>query len=292
MNFPFKPSSQIPDGSASVNSALFNFGHGLSYTTFEYSNLKINPRVQTMKVIVSITCDVKNVGERVGDEVVQLYIRDLVSYVNTYELNLRGFERINLQPGEAKTVKFTLNPEDLKLYNQNHKLVVEPGQFVVKIGSSSNDIRLEGKFVVAEDDEFEEAQKELEREIQIARYVHPSVSKKHKNLLFDSILESKWDHYGSGAYIDFELKEGAIPDEISIAWHNGDSRKYEFEILLSCGGGQFIPVFKGQSSGTTNNLEKYTFKGCTASDMRIVFFGNSVNQWTSVTEIELPSIRK
>jgi len=89
---------------------------------------------------------VQNTGMSGGDEVVQLYTRDLVSSVTTYEKNLRGFERIHLRPGERKTVAFTLTPADLSLWDRNMRFVVEPGVFRVMVGSSSEDIRLMGDF--------------------------------------------------------------------------------------------------------------------------------------------------
>ena len=83
-----------------------------------------------------------------GDEVVQLYLRDEVSSVTTYVKVLRGFERIHLQPGEEKTVRFELTPQELGLWNKDNHFVVEPGTFSVMIGSSSEDIRLKGEFAV------------------------------------------------------------------------------------------------------------------------------------------------
>jgi beta-glucosidase len=85
---------------------------------------------------------------RAGTEVVQLYTRDVVSSVTTYEKNLRGFERVELNPGETKSVTFTLSSTDLGLWDQNMRFVVEPGTFRVMIGSSSEDIRLKGEFEI------------------------------------------------------------------------------------------------------------------------------------------------
>ena len=148
-NFPCKPSSQVdggknpgPDGNMSrVNGALYPFGYGLSYTTFEYSNLKISPAVITPNETVTVTLNVTNTGSRAGDEVVQLYTRDVVSSVTTYEKNLAGFERVHLQPGETKQVTFHLDRKQLELLNADMKWVVEPGEFVVMAAASSEDIR-------------------------------------------------------------------------------------------------------------------------------------------------------
>ena len=105
-NFPCKPSSQNDggknpglDGNMSrVNGALYSFGYGLSSTTFEYSDIEISPKVITPNQKATVRCKVTNTGKRAGDEVVQLYVRYILSSVTTYEKNLAGFERIHLQP--------------------------------------------------------------------------------------------------------------------------------------------------------------------------------------------------
>ena len=127
---------------------LFPFGYGLSYTEFEYSNLKINPEKITLQEKVNISVDVKNVGKYKGNEVIQLYINDTVATVARPLKELKGFKRIVLEPDEKKTVNFTLIPQDLAFYDINMDLVVEPGIFEVMIGSSSEDIRLKGSFEV------------------------------------------------------------------------------------------------------------------------------------------------
>jgi beta-glucosidase len=147
-NFPTKPNAQWEGEKTRVNGALYYFGHGLSYTSFEYSNLVISPRKQTSRGNVLVSLEVKNTGARAGDEVVQLYTRDVVSSVTTYEKNLRGFARVHLEPGETKGVNFTVTPEDLALWNRKIHFVVEPGTFRVMIGSGSEDIRLEGEFEI------------------------------------------------------------------------------------------------------------------------------------------------
>lgn len=129
---------------------LFAFGHGLSYTTFEYSDLKISPAEILSGGEVKVAVNIKNTGSRTGSEVVQLYIKDEVSSVTTPIKQLRGFDKINLLPGEVKSVSFTLKPEDLTLLNSEMNWTVEPGRFNVMVGSSSADIRLEGSFHVKE----------------------------------------------------------------------------------------------------------------------------------------------
>jgi beta-glucosidase len=147
-NFPTKPNAQWEGEKTRVNGALYYFGHGLSYTTFAYSNLKVIPAQQNSHSNITVSAEIKNTGTRAGDEVVQLYTRDLVSTVTTYEKNLRGFERLHLAPGESKVVTFTLTPADLSLWDRNMRFVVEPGKFKVMIGAGSEDIRLTGEFEI------------------------------------------------------------------------------------------------------------------------------------------------
>jgi beta-glucosidase len=153
-NFPFKPGSQAPQGGkngwgkTSVNGALYPFGYGLSYTTFEYSNLQVSPETEHQQGDVEVTVDVTNTGQRQGDDVVELYLRQEFSDVTTYEYDLRGFERVPLAPGEKKTVHFTLHPDDLAILDKNMNWTVEPGKFEVMIGNSSEDIKLKKEFEV------------------------------------------------------------------------------------------------------------------------------------------------
>jgi beta-glucosidase len=155
-NFPFKPGAHAgqpgdgPNGFGKTNvyGSLYPFGYGLSYTSFGYSNLMVTPEKQKSDKEVNISVDITNTGKYKGDEVVQLYFKDETSSVTVYESQLRGFERVSLNPGETKTINFTLRPDDLKLLDKKMKWVVEPGTFEVLIGSSSEDIRLRKKFII------------------------------------------------------------------------------------------------------------------------------------------------
>lgn len=147
-NFPTKPGAQWEGEKSRVNGALYYFGYGLSYTTYAYSNLRITPTTQKASGEINVSVDVQNTGPRAGTEIVELYTRDLVSSVTTYEKNLRGFQRVSLGPGETKTISFTLTPADLSLWDRNMKFVVEPGMFRVLVGASSEDIRLKGDFEI------------------------------------------------------------------------------------------------------------------------------------------------
>lgn len=145
--FPFKPGSD-ESSSTSIYGALYPFGHGLSYTTFTYSDLHISPSHQGVQGDIHVSCKIKNTGKIKGDEVVQLYLRDEISSVTTYTKVLRGFERISLKAGEEQTVHFRLRPQDLGLWDKNMNFRVELGSFKVMLGASSTDIRLHGQFEI------------------------------------------------------------------------------------------------------------------------------------------------
>lgn len=150
--FPFYYNHSITKEGAEYigmsSKSLYEFGYGLSYTTFEYSNLRITPEKINSEGNVEVTFDVKNTGDKKGDEVAQLYINDLVSSTSRPVKELKGYERITLQPGEKRTISMKLTPEELSLLDRNMNVVVEPGLFEVLVGSSSADIRLKGEFEV------------------------------------------------------------------------------------------------------------------------------------------------
>ena len=128
---------------------LFDFGHGLSYTTFNYSNLKVSPGQIPSTGQATVTLDVENTGTRAGDEVVQLYVHEVESAVKRPAKELRGFQRIAFQPGEKKTVTFTLPAEKLAFWDiETHGFRVKPGAFDVLVGSSSRDIRVASRLGV------------------------------------------------------------------------------------------------------------------------------------------------
>ena len=121
---------------------LYPFGFGLSYSTFKYSNLKVSPERSGSQGTFKVTMDIKNISNQAGTEIVQLYIRDRISSVVRPVKELKGFERIHLKAGESKRVSLKLGPEQLKMLDQDLHWTVEPGEFLIMIGSSSDDIRL------------------------------------------------------------------------------------------------------------------------------------------------------
>jgi len=119
---------------------LWPFGHGLSYTNFEYTDLKVSPK---SSVSATVSLDITNTGDRTGDEVVQIYVRDEYASVVRPAMELKKFQRITLDPGERQTITFTLNEDAFAFYDEQTKdWVVEPGDFTIMAGSSSADIRI------------------------------------------------------------------------------------------------------------------------------------------------------
>lgn len=144
LSFPLKPGA-AGNGDADVKGFIYPFGFGLSYTKFEYSDLKVNTQNYASNAEVMVSFKLKNIGNRVGDEVAQLYLNDEISSVTTYVKRLKGFQRIHLQPGEERLVKMVLSKNDFSLLNKSMERVVENGSFKIFIGSSSEDVRLTTK---------------------------------------------------------------------------------------------------------------------------------------------------
>lgn len=278
-NFPCKPSSQIdggknpgPTGNMSrINGALYPFGYGLSYTTFEYSDLDITPRVITPNESATVRLKVTNTGKRAGDEVVQLYIRDVLSSITTYEKNLAGFQRIHLEPGEAQELSFTIDRKHLELLDADMKWVVEPGDFVLMAGASSEDIRLNGTLTV---EDYQTRAKAIEAQ-KPAKRVSASTNPEDAENVLDEKINTAWQG-NKGDYITFALKNGTQVDKVTIAFTRDNNLPATFEIQLSGGGGQFLTIYSGTVS-EYGKLISYPFKGTTASDLRIVLNDDRVS---------------
>jgi beta-glucosidase len=129
-------------------SPQYAFGFGLSYTTFKYENVNASVHASPQSISADVTVDISNTGKLAGDEVAQLYLHPVASSVETPEKALRGFQRVHLEPGQTRAVKFHLEPEDLAVFNQRGKWVVEPGMFEVMVGGSSDAIQQRAQFVV------------------------------------------------------------------------------------------------------------------------------------------------
>jgi beta-glucosidase len=294
MNFPCKPGSQANTSRtmARVNGILYCFGHGLSYTTFDYSKLKLDKKFIAEDGKLTLSFDVTNTGKRDGDEVPQLYIRDVQSSISMYEKMLRGFERVHLKAGETKTVSFTIDPKKhLWLCNEAMQRVVEPGEFKVMIGSSSEDIRLNGSFVVGSERDLEAMQKKaventsLDGMVKSASY-NPVDKPAY---VIDGDRSTRWTSGEKDAWIELALGEDHQVSEISIQWYKGTGRKYKFEIQSVSSTGSWDTVFKGESSGKTDEPETYKFKESVFSDaIRVVGHGSDKSKYTSIEEITIP----
>ena len=273
-NFPTLPSAQSDSWGANgpnshrarVNGALYPFGYGLSYTTFEYSDLQLSDTVITPHQGLTVSCTVTNTGKRAGDEVAQLYLHDQVSSVMAYEKVLRGFERVHLEPGESRRVEFRLVPCDLQILDIHYNWTVEPGDFTVMVGASSEDVKLRRDFTVVEPNRLLEMRSD-ERKNALASKVSASTAGDAAFHTVDGNPGTVWEG-GRNQYITYELRSGSIPTQIGIAWDEG--APVEFEIQLSSGGGLFVPVWRGKSRLNNGTMETYTFDGATSSDLRIL----------------------
>jgi beta-glucosidase len=123
---------------------LYPFGYGLSYTNFEYSNLRLSGTTLTINSTITATIEVKNTGQTTGSEVIQLYIKDVIGSVLRPDKELKGFEKVSLKPGESKTVSFTIAPDMLAFTGLEMEEVVEAGEYILMLGGSSSDLSKEG----------------------------------------------------------------------------------------------------------------------------------------------------
>jgi len=146
--YNYKPSGRGDDYVDLTGKPLFPFGFGLSYTTFAYRGLEITPANARAIEKVTISLEVENTGSLAGDEVVQLYVHDKLASVVRPVKELKAFQRLSLQPGETRQVRLELDVHQLGLYDARLDYVVEPGEFDIMVGSSSEDIRLKGKLIV------------------------------------------------------------------------------------------------------------------------------------------------
>ncbi|MEO6684059.1 MAG: fibronectin type III-like domain-contianing protein, partial [Ginsengibacter sp.] len=123
------------------NEPLYPFGYGLSYTTFEISAPKLSKTTMTPSENITVSVEVRNTGSKAGEEVVQMYIRDMVGSIIRPVKELKGFQKVMLKAGETKTLTFTITEETLKFYNADLKHVAEPGDFKVFVGNSSANVK-------------------------------------------------------------------------------------------------------------------------------------------------------
>lgn len=287
-NFPYKPASQVNGGSnpgpggnqSRINGPLYALRLWPELHRFEYSDIRLSASAITDKQDLTVRCRVKNTGHRAGDEVVQLYIRDVLSSVTTYEKSLRGFERIHLLPGESKEVSFTLHPRDLMLLDKDNHWVVEPGTFSIMIGASSTDIRLKGSVEVVP---YGSASLQPQSEAAPLPVVAGDNAPTARNVL-DANPSTSWQGK-AGDYLTFAIDENKQTDDVTLQW--GNVRNASFEIQLSGGGGQFLTVCKGKVP-TDGKPARVKFKGTTASDLRILLTAGSAD----LLEATVPNLKE
>lgn len=275
-NFPSKPAALVDGGNklglhgnaSRANGALYYFGHGLSYTTFKYSNLRLSAQNISPTDSVVVSCDITNTGQRAGDEVVQLYIQDVLSTVTTYEKNLRGFERVHLKPGETCTLSFVIKPEHLQLINEQYQHVVEPGDFKVMMGASSVDIRLEDTFTVIEPNASMIAKNRAHRLDVVAVPATPTAQ-----YAVDGNVSTYWQGQ-TNASLTVSVSASEKLESLTIVFAKGCSPDAEFTIQLSSGGGQFLDVFTGKVLGHEQKLQ---INRSGVSDVRVLCQQGTLN---------------
>lgn len=256
-NFPFKPNSQI-DGDVGVGpsgrktraaGALYNFGYGLSYTTFEYSDIALSQDRILPGDSLEVSFTLKNTGSRAGDEIAQLYIRDMVSSITVYERMLRGFERIHLEPGEARRVTFRLGPEDFSMLDRDMKRIIEPGLFEIFVGAASTDMRLGATLTV------------LDPADPLRRF-------SSGNTKLSGILPATLK---AGEEITFPLQPDVSFNRVDLQWRIDTHCTYQ--IQLNMGGGQFQTIREASTEGgLVKNRFNLSYK---ASDFRILVTSGS-----------------
>ena len=271
-NFPYKPNSQVDGNSkpgingnqSRINGSLYDFGYGLSYTTFEYGDLQISKKKILPTESITISFTVTNTGSRKGDEVAQLYFTDKLSSVTVYEKQLRGFERVTLEPGETKTVTMTLDAKDLALLDKDMNSVVEPGEFDLFISASSTDVRLKDTIIVTDKDGNV-----------IGCEEYPDDASKVASKFPATI--------GVSEDVTMPLKDEERISTLTIHWEKDSD--CDFEILTTNGGGQFLPVYKGSVKGA--RVQICDFERIRASEVRVgVIRGKG-----TVKKLESPSLR-
>ena len=271
-NFPYKPFSQVDGNSkpgtngnqSRINGSLYDFGYGLSYTTFEYGDLNISKKKILPTESITISFTVTNTGSRKGDEIVQLYFTDKLSSVTVYEKQLRGFERVSLEPGETKTVTMTLNAADLALLDKDMNSVVEPGEFDLFISSSSTDVRLKDTIIVTDKDGNVVGCEE-----------YPDDASKVASKFPATI--------GVSEDVTMPLKDEERISILTIHWAKDSD--CEFEILTTNGGGQFLPVYKGSVKGA--RVQICNIERIRASEVRV----GIIKGKGTILKLESPSLK-
>ena len=250
-NFPYKPNSQVdgyhglgPDGKATraTGGALYNFGHGLSYTTFEYSGMSLSPAYVMPGEDVEVSFDVKNTGTRAGDEVVQLYIHDQTSSITVYDKMLRAFKRVHIEPGQTQRVTLRLPAESFEMLDRDFKHIVEPGYFDILVGSSSVDLRLGATLAVLD----------------------PADPGKYRKPVSTGGVEMPVD-LKAGDEVSFQCDIDRTFTKMSVIWRQDSA--CHFVVEATSGGGQFYKLKEADS--VIGSEQRINTKPANASEIRI-----------------------
>lgn len=280
---PYRQSSWLSGGNAYNDGPLFHFGYGLSYTTFEYDNLEIFIKGQGDAAKIAVSFDVKNSGDRAGDVVPQLYVRDVIASVSPFKKQLRGFERVHLKAGEKKRVILRLDAgRDLKMMNLENEWVVEPGlfEFIIADSYSDDDTRLSEVIVLNENGSWDSSSVES---LDIVELVGKSRLKSNppKHVL-DSDPKSRWSTKEKDPALTFLCREEF--NQIGFVWYKGAERTYPFEVLVSDDQKTWTEIYRG-TGGKTRFVDMHDLPLVTNKYLRVRFHGNSENEFTSIHKV-------
>jgi len=281
---PYRQSSWISGGKAYVDDPLFHFGYGLSYTTFEYEDLEIFVKGQGDAAKIAVSFRVKNSGDRAGDVVPQLYVRDVVASVSPFKKQLRGFDRVHLKAGEEKQVTLTLDAgRDLKMMNLENEWVVEPGLFEFIIADSYNDddTRLSEVIVLNDDGRWDSSSVQS---LDIVELVgNPRFQPGHPpEHVLDADRESRWSTKAKDPALTFLCRQAF--NQIGFIWYKGVERTYPFEVLVSDDQKTWTEIYRG-TGGKTRFADMHDLPLVTTKYLRVRFHGNSENEFTSLHKV-------
>ena len=281
---PYRQFSWIDGGNAYVDNPLFHFGYGLSYTTFEYDDLEICVDGQGDAAKISVSFSVKNSGDRAGDVVPQLYVRDVIASVSPFKKQLRGFERVHLKAGEAKQVTLALDAgRDLKMMNLDNQWVVEPGLFELIIADSYNedDIRLGEVIVLNDNGNWDSSSVQSLDIVELVGKTRFQPGHPPENVL-DSDHKSRWATNEKDPALTFLCREEF--NQIGFIWYNGAGRTYPFEVLVSDDLKTWTEIYRG-IGGKTRFADLHDLPLITNKYIRVQFHGNSENEFTSMHKV-------
>lgn len=281
---PYRQDSWRGGGQAYTDGPLFPFGYGLSYTTFEYDDLKILMKGQGAAAEISVSFSVKNSGDRAGDVVPQLYVKDAVASVSPFKKQLRGFERVHLKAGEEKRVTMILNVgRDLKMMNLDNEWVVEPGlfEFIIADSYSEDDTELSDFVTLKDDGSWGFSAVESLDIVQLVGTAPFQAGHPAEHVLDDD-PKSRWLTKEQDPALTFQCREEF--NQIGFLWYNGSEWSYPFEVLVSDDLETWTEIYRG-IGGETRFDDMHDLPLVTSKYLRIQFHGNSHKRAGDITSI-------